>query len=1172
MTFNLENKIPNKIPNKMQIGSSLKIARLLLLLSALLAGAGSYAQSERVTIQLSDAPVRAILRAIEEQSLYRFFYSSDLAYLNQKISINAVNRTVASVLDEALKGSNLSYKMAEKNLITISAVDPQPRTSRNISGVVLDGGGEPLAGASVVVKGTTAGALTGVSGDYSLQASDGDVLVFSFMGLTSMEEAVGERSRVDVQLSEATRLIDEVVVVGYGVQKKSVVTAAISRVTAEDLNTANPSRVEDVLKGKVSGVQITQSSGHLGAASQVRIRGIGTINNSDPLYIVDGMAVDGGIDYLNPVDIQSVEILKDAASAAIYGARAANGVVLVTTKSGQAGKAVLSYDFSVGWQNPWKKMDMLNAEEYMMVMNEASLNDGGGLKYSRADMDNFAAQSGQGTDWQKEVFDRNAPVQNHQVSVSGGSEKSSYFASFGYFSQDGIVGGSYGKSNYDRYSLRANSKYTAFETDTRSFLSKVALGINAGYSRTEVAGTEPNEQYSSVLINALSASPLMSVYADEAGAAAILASYPYAVKDADGRVFDFPEPGHQMLNPVAMLNQPAYRTDNSDKFVASLFAELDVLPGLKFKSSYGADLSFWGFDAYNYRLQMGGSMDKLNSAVEGQMNRGLRWQLENVLTYAATFAEKHNLNAVLGQSAQQYRYRYLYGARQNLIDETDPIKATIDNTATPSALTDLALAGGIGNVDYSALASYFGRLDYNFDERYMIEATLRRDGSSRFGPNNKWALFPAVSVGWNALNEPYMQGYKPIWLNTLKLRFSWGKNGNENIPDLSYTAFIQPGADYYLGRGYDLAAGSETPVQSGLEAARIANPSVRWEESEQTDIGLDARFFGNALSLGFDYFIKKTNGMLIDRPIPDYAGLAAPIANVGDMENRGFEIEIGWKHSVSQLRYYASANASYICNTLVNAGTETGSIELSVQSQVTGNGISFVRGTNGKPYPYFYGYVTDGIFQTDDEARSYVGKDGKPMQPNAKRGDVRFKDTDDDGDVDPDDRTYIGKGTPDWTFGCSLGADWKGIDLSLFLQGVAGNDMFDLTQRSDLATTNRPAWTLDRWTTANPGSRLPRLTSLDPNTNRRPSDLYVKDGSYLRLKNIQLGYTLPARWTRVCAVAKLRVFVMAENLLTLTAYDGFDPESATGSYYNIGVDRGIYPQAKTFSVGANIAF
>ncbi|MDR0566543.1 MAG: TonB-dependent receptor [Prevotellaceae bacterium] len=1059
-------------------------------------------------------------------------------------------------------------------LLLLCATLPWSLRAQNlsISGTVRDGNSDPVAGANVVVKGSTVGVITDADGSYAITAPASATLVFSFLGLTTREEVVAGRGRIDVVLSESDQVLDEMVVVGYGVQKKSVVTAAISRITADDLNIANPSRVEDVLKGKVSGVQITQSSGHPGAASQVRIRGIGTINNSNPLYIVDGMAVDGGIDYLNPVDIQSVEILKDAASGAIYGARAANGVVLVTTKTGQPGKTALNYDFSFGWQNPWKKMDMLNAEEYMTVMNEASLNDGYGLKYTKDDMSRVKSE-GLDTDWQAETFYRNAPVQNHQVSASGGSEKISYFASFGYFSQDGIVGGSYDKSNYDRWSLRTNAKYSVFETNTRTFLNKIALGVNAGYSRTVVAGTEPNEQYNSVLINALSASPLMTVYADDARAAEILAGNPFAVKDADGRVFDFPESGHQLVNPLGMLNQPARRTDNSDKFVASLFAELDVLPGLKFKSSFGADLSFWGFDAYNYRLQLGGdgTKDKKESAVESQLNRGFRRQLENVLTYACAFAEKHNLSVVLGQSAQQYRYRYLYGTKKNLTDETDPLKATIDNTTPAILLTDVGVAGGIGSVDYSALASYFGRVDYNYDERYMLEATLRRDGSSRFGPNNKWALFPAVSAGWNVWNEPFLQGYKPPWLTTLKLRFSWGKNGNESIPDLSYTAFIQPGADYYFGQGYSVASGSETPVQSGLEAAKIANPSVRWEESEQADVGVDARFLGNALSLSFDYFSKKTNGMLIGRPIPDYVGLASPYANVGDMENRGCELEIGWKHSISQFRYYASLNASYIHNTLVNAGTETGHIELSVTSQATG-AVSFVRGSNGEPYPYFYGYVTDGIFQTADEVKSYAGADGKPMQPAAKPGDVRFKDLNSDGKIDDLDRTKIGKGTPDWTFGCSLGADWKGVDANLFFQGVAGNNMFDLTQRSDLVTANRPAWTLDRWAKENSGNRLPRLTNEDPNNNRRPSDLYVKDGAYLRLKNIQLGYTLPQKWTKTLAIAKLRIFVMAENLLTLTAYDGFDPEAATGDYFNIGVDRGVYPQSKTFSIGANISF
>lgn len=1010
--------------------------------------------------------------------------------------------------------------------------------------------GDPIPGVSVVQLGTTIGTITDIDGNYTLSTEMGATLVFSFIGLDTRELVVNSTS-MSIEMEETFTDLDEVIVVGYGVQKRSVITAAISSVSAEDLEISKPSRIEDVLKGKVSGVQITQSSGQPGADSKVRIRGIGTINNSEPLYIVDGMAVDGGISYLNPTDIQSVEILKDAASAAVYGARAANGVVLVTTKSGVKGRTTVSYDFSYGWQNPWKKKEVLNATEYMVIMNEALANDGNSPRYTNEQI----SDAGAGTDWQDETFNYNAPVANHQVSIQGGSDQGSYFLSFGYYNQEGIVGGDYGKSNYERYSIRANNNYTVFEAD-RNYLNKVRVGINAGYSRDKSSGIETNSEYGSILGSAITFNPLVPVYAENPDA--ILAQYPHAVTDKNGLVYSIPPAGFQELaNPVAMLNAPQNSFGNSDKFVATFWGELDILKGLKFKSSYGVDLAFWGNDGYTFEHFLASQgKDHTQSHVFSNMHRGFRWQLENTLTYNLSLNEDHNFTALLGQSAMEYTLRELYGDDYDLL-ENNPSKANIN-----AAIADRALervAGGTGGFSSIALASYFGRLDYNYREKYMLQATVRRDGSSRFGANNKWGIFPSVSVGWNVTNEAFMDG-RPDFITHLRVRGSWGVNGNERIGEFRYASMMEGNQNYYFGAGDDMA------MQYGAGPTILSNPDIKWEETEQINFGLEGRFFRSALTLGFDYFVKTTSGMLVDQPIPRYVGKGSPVANIGDMENSGYEFELGFRNSIGEFNYYINGNASLLSNKLIKYGNESGEI---IYENAGASGVGpFVKGENGEVFPYFYGYKTDGIIQNQAEALAYNTASGRNAQP----GDVRFVDADNNGVVDDGDRVKIGKGMPDWTYGLNLGGEWRGFDLNMFFQGTVGNDIFDFSMRGDIPAMNRPAWILDRWIGEGTSNSIPRMTNANPNGNWASSDLYIKDGSYLRLKNIQLGYTLPELISKQVSISKLRFYVSAENLLTITGYEGFDPEIASGGYTTIGIDRGIYPQARTISVGANITF
>ncbi|HPT42947.1 MAG TPA: SusC/RagA family TonB-linked outer membrane protein, partial [Paludibacteraceae bacterium] len=670
--------------------------RTFILFTLMFIGLSNMGFAQKVSLNSSQQTLKQVLESISRQTGYTLAYSKEVVNLNEIVNINVSNASLSDVMTKLLSSRNLSYEIRDKKIYIAGSQAPKLTSQQNqptvlFQGKVIDEKGDPIIGANISIPNSSIGTVSNATGSFSLSVPAGSVVHVTYIGYVEQQFTVNSPSTMNITLKEDTKSLNELVVIGYGVQKKSVVTAAISRVTAEQLNNTKPSRVEDVLKGKVSGVQITQSSGQPGSDSKVRIRGIGTVNNSEPLYIVDGMPVDGGINYLNPVDIQSVEILKDASSAAIYGARAANGVVLVTTKNGVAGKTKINYNVSYGWQNPWKKKSVLNAQEYMVIMNEGLINDGGLPRYNNEQVMN----AGTGTDWQDETFNYNAPIKNHQLSVSGGTERSQYFLSLGYFDQQGIVGGDFGKSNYNRWSVRSNSTHTIFEEKSRDFLNKLRIGVNLGYSRDKSSSIDANSEYGSILGSALTFSPLVPVYADEETAAAILAKYPNAVKDKDGRVFSIPPSGFQEIaNPVAMLNQPSSGLNNSDKIVSTFWGELSVLPELKFKSSYGVDLAFWGYDSYTFPYFLatqGKTVDV--STVQSEMNRGFKWQVENTLSYNKTFGGKHNVAAVLGQSAQKYTYRSLGGNDQQLL-ETDPLKANIN-----SAIADRKLErvwGGTG--------------------------------------------------------------------------------------------------------------------------------------------------------------------------------------------------------------------------------------------------------------------------------------------------------------------------------------------------------------------------------------------------------------------------------------------------------------------------------------------
>ena len=1079
-------------------------------------------------------------------------------------------------------------------LLTLLLVSPLGAWAQQmvVKGIVKDDMGEPILGVNARVEGTSIGATTDIDGQFIISGvKPGSSIVFSFVGYTS--QTLKAQSNMTVVLREDDKLLEDVVVVGYGVQKKSVVTAAIAKVSAEDLAGKAPVRMDNALKGLAAGVNVTSNSGQPGEASRVRVRGTGTINNSDPLYIVDGMPIGGGLDFVNPNDIESIEVLKDAASGAIYGARAANGVILVTTKKGKQGRTSVNYNGSWGWQSAWKHRDVTNATEYAVLQNERAALAGDALKYPDPYrltdlMGNDIPVNG-GTDWQSLVFNDNAPMVNHDLSISGATEKTNFYLSLGYYSQEGIVGGNYGQSNYDRLTLRSNNVYHLLDASKeRNFLNKVDVSVNLSYMRTHSTGISTNSEFGSILGSALYMSPILTPTVTGDVAQKMINTYEYDEKTGE-KLYDLPRDPNgdpytiagfggtyqEMNNPIAMMAARTPTKNWSHKFVPSVNVDIQLWDNLKYRFSYNADMGFWGNDgAVKSLYYFSGNSKEEHTSASAYKAQNVTWQLENVLSYDKEI-DKHSFGIVLGQSALKYSGNELGGNRWYLVNVDKPsisyANGNYTNSFVPTTYYDKngnevivnVLSGTTvehsvygGPYTVHTMSSLFARLNYNYDERYMVQATVRRDGSSKFGPNNKYGIFPSFSLGWNFVREEFLN--LPEWLSVGKLRYSWGKNGNDNIGDFRYTTLTAMGNNVLFGKTAEKVIGSK--------ADKTANPDLKWEESEQHDLGIDLGFFDNSLTLTVDYFIKKTNGMIIEMPIPSYVGETKPVGNVGDMENKGVEFELGYKGHIGDFNYSVKGNVSYLKNTLKNLGNSDGFMNLDGIQGISGGGT---RAENGLPFPFFYGRKTDGIFQTMDEVHAYVNAEGKMIQPDATPGDVRFVDINGDGQITDDDRTNIGNGNPDWTFGFNFNFDWKGFDLGLFLQGVQGADVFDGTYRTDVFSGNYPTWMLGRWTGEGTSNKYPKLANFDKNWV--VSDIYVCDGSYLRVKNLSLGYTLPKNITRNVFIDRLRVYGMVDNLVTWTKYWGFDPEIASGGT-SLGVDRGVYPQARTWTLGVNLSF
>lgn len=994
-----------------------------------------------------------------------------------------------------------------------------------VSGIVtLAPDNLPGIGVTVMIQGTTTGTVTDVDGRYTITVPDANaVLVFAYTGFASQELVTGGLTNLDVRLEETVSQLNEIVVTGYGSQKRSSISGSVSTVDASEIAERPVLRVEQALQGRAAGVQVAPVSGSPGSALTVRVRGVGTINNSDPLYIVDGIPVDG-LDFLNPNDIESINVLKDAASASIYGSRGANGVVLITTKGGKRNQSgTISYEMYYGIQRAARLVDLMTAEEYATIQNEAYIAAG------KTPLPEFAVPSvlGEGTDWQEAIFEA-APILNHQLTIAGGGEKSAYTLSGNYFSQDGIVGGD--KANFSRGTVRLNGSH-----DLKSWLT---LGHNLGFTWLQRDALIENSQYDSPLIRALNMDPVTPI------------------KKADGTYAYSNYSDTDIGNPVNGIQQ-TYNTWTTNRLVGSIYGDFKITKGLTFRSAYSLDVTYAvqqifypKFDLSNIpSISEAPPAEKrlVNSVVLGN-NTWHNWQWENVLTYQTTFNERHDLTLIAGTTALQNRYDGSGGANTNL-PSNDPDDAYISNTIDP-----IASQSAYQYASESSLYSYFGKANYAFDDTYLFSATFRADGSSRFGANNRFGYFPSFSAGW-------IVSHADFWnleaINFFKVRASWGQNGNDRIGDYSFTTVVNSGQNYTFG--------PDEIITNGSVALSAANPDLKWETSTQTDFGIDMEMYDGRLAFTTDYYIKETSDMLYAAPIPLVSGTAAPVQNVATAQNRGIEFTLSYRNNDHAVTYAIGGNIAFVNSEVTGLG-RGGDAVLSNYVQFANANAS--RTDVGHPIASFYGYVTDGIFQTQEEveASAFQSEGTAP-------GDIRFKDLDGNGIIDINDQTYIGNPTPEFTYGLTADLGWKGFEMNLFFSGTQGNDIFVNTTRYDFDYVNRPSSVLNRWTGPGTSNDEPRVNLNDPNLNIRISDRFIEDGSYLRLKTLQLGYNLPKAWLEKMKFDRFKIYMTAQNLITWTKYSGLDPEIGNiGGSLEIGIDRGYYPQARTILGGISITF
>ena len=1105
-----------KNPRFKQIFRIMRISTFLLMVCVFCSYAGNaHSQNAKVSIRMNNVKLDKILNEIENQTDYLFIYNNQVD-INKITSVKVKNEAVAQVLDRILSGTGINYELEGTHIIlTTEAIKDlhAQQQAKTVTGTVTDVSGEPIIGANIRIKGTTTGTITDIDGNFSIKAEPQSVIEVSYIGYLTQETVINNQKSIRFLLKEDTKTLDEVVVIGYGVQKKADLTGSVANINTEKLNTQSNANIGQALQGKIAGVDIVSQGGAPGSGTRIMVRGIGTLNNASPLYIVDGMYMNS-IDHINPNDIASIDVLKDASSAAIYGSRAANGVIIVTTKEGSntEGKPIIDLSVNLGISTASKFLDMLDAKGWAEVTTIARQAIGKPALDMATDLANKPEN-----DWQDIMF-RPALMQNYNLSVKGGGKYSTYYTGLGYFNQDGIVKG----TNYQRYNIQSKNDYKRgiFSAGTNLIIS---------FSHDKPLHQELRGGMIGTILQSV---PTLEKY-DDTREGGYGGTY--------GDVVNIP-------HPLAIIDDNIMdRYNENVKIFANLYAQIELFKGLKYKLNLTPDFSFERYKNYLNKYDFGLATNSITQLTERQRRRR-NILVENLLTFDRTFGE-HKISALAGYTYQDSRFRHIQAYGEGLPQGLEEIDAATTNRSNE------------GNSWRSVLTSILGRVFYSYQNKYLFTATIRRDGSSKFGKNNRYGYFPSFSLGWNVAEEKFMENVH--WLDQLKLRGGYGVLGNQEIDNYQYSSTITTGINYPDGNG---------GLLQGAFPKNFANPDIKWEETAMTNVGIDFMAFNNRLSLTADYYVKNTKDILLTVPIPISSGGANdPIRNAGKIRNNGFEFNLGWMDQPNpDISYGINLIGSFNKNKVIAMGSESGSIK----GGSTNQNITTSETKAGYPIGGYWLISTAGYFNSQEEVDAYA-KDGKKIQPAAEPGDIKFVDANNDGVINDDDRVFQGSPFPDFTFALNGNMRYKNFDLSIGLQGVLGNKIYNATRQTLEDVTkgsNFLASCLDYWTPENKNASHPRLTWDDPNRNTRAeSDRYLENGSYLRLRSVQLGYTFPQTWFKG-AIQHARVYINAENLFTITSYSGYSPDVNADNANYRGFDNFIYPTNRTFMLGLNVTF
>lgn len=976
---------------------------------------------------------------------------------------------------------------------------------QSVEGIVTGPAGNPLPGVTIFIKGTTRGTTTGADGQYVLEEVPPEaILVFTFIGMQTREVPVAGQQVIHVSMMEDAIGLEEVVAIGYGSMSKKDLTGAVSTIGTEDVSSLPVASIGDAMQGRAAGVQVV-ASGTPGSDPVFRIRGTGTINDNNPLLVIDGIPTSSGLNQLNMDDVESIQVLKDASATAIYGSRGANGVIILTTRKGSSGQSHISFKAYYGLQQQTGKVDMLNAAQFASLHNDMMLNAGMELNPAYLNPETL----GEGTDWLDALF-RVAPMQNYALSYSGGNEKSTYYTSFNYFDQQGIVD----NTGFKKYTLKFNSESQVFER------------VRFGNTLTLNHDNKYSGDYS--ILNAMRALPTQDIYNPDGSWAG-----PEARSAWDGDI----------VNPIGKATM-VEKTILGYNLMGTVFGEVEILDGLVFKSLAGLKANFWQDRTWSPKYDWQPTPQE-QSYLGQASNQSLTWNWDNTLTYKTTVGDLHDLTLLAGSSAQENQYRFISGSIQEFASD---LTQQLDN-----GLSQVELGG---NASEWALLSYMGRANYAFADKYLLTATIRFDGSSRFGENNKWGTFPSGSFAWRISEEDFFPDTD--LLSYLKLRTGYGVTGNQEIGNYSFASALTT-----------IKYNFNDNLVNAVVPYVMPNPNVRWESQQQANIGFDASLLKQRINLTVDLYHKRTTDMLIPMSVPIFTGysdIAVPFINAGEVHNRGIEVTVASRNLEGSFTWDTELNFSLNRNEVVSLNDT-----IPMPRAEVGFNQQLARIATGYPVDVFYGFVTDGLFQDPGEVDQHALQvPGEDPYNRTSPGDIRFRDLNSDGVIDDDDRTYIGDPNPDFIFAMTNRFAYKNFDLNIFLQGVYGNDIYNANRiwNEGMAVAyNQTTETLDRWTGPQTSQTMPRAVFNDPNKNTRPSNRFIEDGSYLRVKNVVLGYTLPEAWLERVNMKKARVYISGTNLLTLTRYKGFDPEVGVN-----GVDLSTYPVTRTVSAGINVSF